>query len=92
MLLGGLIVLLLYLVPVVGFLVYKVLGILGLGAVVYTLILAARARIRPQSTIGPEVDSATRPSDACRAAHRCCAAHRRRAAHGCRRRSPVLRR
>jgi uncharacterized RDD family membrane protein YckC len=42
-LVGGLIVLLLYLVPVLGFLVYKVLGILGLGAVVYTLILAARA-------------------------------------------------
>jgi hypothetical protein len=33
-LVGGLIVLLLYLVPVLGFLVYKVLGILGLGAVV----------------------------------------------------------
>jgi uncharacterized RDD family membrane protein YckC len=42
-LVGGLIVLLLYLVPVLGFLVYKVLGILGLGAVVYTLIQAARA-------------------------------------------------
>ena len=42
-LVGGLIVLLLYLVPVLGFLAYKVLGILGLGAVVYTLILAARA-------------------------------------------------
>ena len=42
-LIGGALVLLLYLVPVLGFLVYKLLGVLGLGAVVYTLILAARA-------------------------------------------------
>jgi uncharacterized RDD family membrane protein YckC len=40
---GGLIVLVLYVVPVIGFLVYKVLGLLGLGAVVYTLIGNARA-------------------------------------------------
>ncbi len=43
-LIGGLLVLVLYLVPVLGFLVYKLLGFLGLGAVVYTLILAVRAR------------------------------------------------
>jgi len=42
-LIGGILVLALYLVPVLGFLVYKLLGLLGLGAVVYTLILAARA-------------------------------------------------
>jgi uncharacterized RDD family membrane protein YckC len=42
-LIGGALVLALYLVPVLGFLVYKLLGLLGLGAVVYTLILAARA-------------------------------------------------
>src|SRR3984957_2386418 len=42
-LIGGVLVLLLYLVPVIGFLVYKLLGLLGLGAVVYTVILAARA-------------------------------------------------
>jgi uncharacterized RDD family membrane protein YckC len=41
-LLGGVLVLALYLVPVLGFLVYKLLGLLGLGAVVYTVILAAR--------------------------------------------------
>jgi uncharacterized RDD family membrane protein YckC len=40
---GGVIVLGLYLIPVVGFLVYKLLGIFGLGAVVYTLILNVRA-------------------------------------------------
>jgi uncharacterized RDD family membrane protein YckC len=42
-LIGGLIVLVLYVIPVLGFLVYKVLGLLGLGAVVYTLIGNARA-------------------------------------------------
>jgi uncharacterized RDD family membrane protein YckC len=42
-LIGGLLVLILYVVPVLGFLVYKLLGLLGLGAVVYTVILAARA-------------------------------------------------
>jgi uncharacterized RDD family membrane protein YckC/cytoskeletal protein CcmA (bactofilin family) len=41
-LIGGALVLILYLVPVLGFLVYKLLGLLGLGAVVYTVILAAR--------------------------------------------------
>ncbi len=41
-LIGGVIVLVLYLVPVLGFIVYKLLGIIGLGAVVYTLILSLR--------------------------------------------------
>jgi uncharacterized RDD family membrane protein YckC len=43
-LVGGLIVLVLYLVPVLGFIVYKALGLFGLGAVVYTLVQLARAR------------------------------------------------
>ncbi len=43
-LIGGLLVLVLYMIPVLGFLVYKALGVLGFGAVVYTLVLAARAR------------------------------------------------
>jgi uncharacterized RDD family membrane protein YckC len=42
-LIGGVLVLILYVIPVLGFLVYKLLGFLGLGAVVYTVILAARA-------------------------------------------------
>src|SRR5882757_7628460 len=42
--LGGAVVLALYVVPVVGFLVYKLLGFFGFGAVVYTLVLHARAR------------------------------------------------
>lgn len=43
-LVGGIIVIGLYLVPVVGFIVYKLLGIVGLGVVMYTLILAAKAK------------------------------------------------
>ena len=42
-LIGGAVVLVLYVVPILGFLVYKLLGFLGLGAVVYTLILSLRA-------------------------------------------------
>jgi uncharacterized RDD family membrane protein YckC len=43
-LIGGAVVLVLYVVPVVGFLVYKLLGFFGFGAVVYTLVLHTRAR------------------------------------------------
>jgi uncharacterized RDD family membrane protein YckC len=43
-LIGGAIVLLLYCIPVLGFLIYKLLGFFGFGAVVYTLVLMARAR------------------------------------------------
>jgi len=42
-LIGGMIVLGLYTVPVLGFLAYKLLGILGLGVVVYTLLLSIRS-------------------------------------------------
>jgi uncharacterized RDD family membrane protein YckC len=42
-LIGGAIVLVLYVIPVLGFLVYKLLGLLGLGTVVYTLIRITRA-------------------------------------------------
>jgi uncharacterized RDD family membrane protein YckC len=55
-LIGGAVVLACYLVPVLGFLVYKLLGILGFGAVVYTLILAARAH---QAAKGQQVNGAT---------------------------------
>ena len=43
-LVGGVLITACYLVPVLGFLVYKLLGFLGFGVVVYTLILAVRAR------------------------------------------------
>ncbi|MEX2044471.1 MAG: hypothetical protein WD941_03895, partial [Opitutus sp.] len=45
-LLGGLIVMLLYVIPVFGFLLFKLLGWLGMGVVVYTLILISN-RDRP---------------------------------------------
>lgn len=43
-LVGGLIVLGLYVVPVFGFILYKVLGILGFGVVAYTALLMMRER------------------------------------------------
>jgi uncharacterized RDD family membrane protein YckC len=43
-LIGGVIAMLLYLIPVIGFLTYKLLGFFGFGAVVYTLLLNHRAR------------------------------------------------
>lgn len=42
-LVGGLIAMVLYTIPVVGFIVYKLLELLGLGVVVYTLLLRVRA-------------------------------------------------
>jgi uncharacterized RDD family membrane protein YckC len=44
-LIGGAIALLLYCIPVLGFLTYKLLGFFGVGAVVYTLVLGQRARL-----------------------------------------------
>jgi len=41
---GGAVMLVLYTVPVLGFIVYNLLGILAFGVVVYTLLLAAQAR------------------------------------------------
>jgi uncharacterized RDD family membrane protein YckC len=65
---GGLIVLALYLIPVLGFLVYNVLGLLGFGAVVYTLILAGRVRraTRPATVphAGPTPGGAVPPGSA----------------------------
>lgn len=46
-LIGGLIVTVIYLVPVLGLVVYKLLDLLGLGMVAHALILAARARRAP---------------------------------------------
>jgi uncharacterized RDD family membrane protein YckC len=43
-LIGGAIALLLYVIPVVGLLAYKLLGFFGFGAVVYTLVLGQRTR------------------------------------------------
>jgi len=43
-LIGSIIVLLLYLVPFIGFIVYKLVGILGVGVVLYTLLLHFKAK------------------------------------------------
>lgn len=43
-LIGGVFVTLLYLIPVLGFIAFNVVGILGLGAVLYTSLLLIRAR------------------------------------------------
>ncbi len=51
-LLGGVVVLALYLVPVLGFVVYKLLGVLGLGVVLYTLLVAWQAEHPPATTTG----------------------------------------
>ncbi len=57
-LIGGAIVLALYCVPVLGIVVYKLLGLLGLGAVAYTLMLAVQARRTPQPYSARQADSA----------------------------------
>ena len=49
-LLGGIIALVLYMVPVLGFIVYALIGTLGFGAVIYGLLLALRAA---RSAAGP---------------------------------------
>ena len=46
-LVGGLIVLALYMVPIVGFFLYTLLGWFGFGAVLYTLLLATRSAPAP---------------------------------------------
>jgi len=50
---GGLIVMAIYTIPVVGFIVYKLLELLGLGVVVYTLLLSVRAGRVARSGGGP---------------------------------------
>ncbi|MDE2251875.1 MAG: hypothetical protein KGL25_10800, partial [Gammaproteobacteria bacterium] len=64
-LIGGAIALLLYVIPFVGFIAYKVFDILGLGIVVYTLLLTVRANraaaTPPAATASP---GATSPESA----------------------------
>lgn len=49
---GGLIALALYVIPVIGFIAYKLLGLLGLGAVAYTVLLWVRQRRTDGATFG----------------------------------------
>ena len=64
-LIGGAVVLVLYVVPIVGFLVYKLLGFFGFGAVLYTLVLRVRARRTggnpPSVFAGPNPGSVNNP-------------------------------
>jgi uncharacterized RDD family membrane protein YckC len=64
-LIGGAVVLVLYVVPIVGFLVYKLLGFFGFGAVLYTLVLRVRARRAggnpPSVFSGPNPGSVNNP-------------------------------
>lgn len=43
-LVGGLIAMALYVIPVIGFIAYKLLGVIGLGVVAYTIVLTIRER------------------------------------------------
>jgi uncharacterized RDD family membrane protein YckC len=62
-LVGGAIALVLYVVPIAGFLVYKLLGFFGFGAVVYTLLLRVQAR-RAANGQPPHAGSAPAPGPA----------------------------
>lgn len=61
---GSLIVWLLYLVPVLGFLLYKFFGFLGLGMVVYLLVLSMK---RDRPAVGATPGAAVAPAAAVRA-------------------------
>ena len=54
-LIGGLIAMLIYTVPVIGYIAYNVLGFIGLGAVAYTLILALRPANAVAAPVGVPV-------------------------------------
>jgi uncharacterized RDD family membrane protein YckC len=62
-LVGGVIMLLIYVVPFLGFIAYKAFDILGVGTVVYTLILAMRAnraaKLPPPAATAPPAASST---------------------------------
>ncbi len=58
-LIGGLIVTAVYLIPVLGLVTYKLLGFIGLGVVVYTLLLALQARRATQSERAATAGAAT---------------------------------
>jgi uncharacterized RDD family membrane protein YckC len=58
---GGLIALGLYVIPVVGVIAYKLLGIIGLGVVVYTILLSLRQR---QASRAPVAAAAAAPAAA----------------------------
>jgi len=64
-LVGGALVSLLYMVPVAGFIVYAVVGLIGFGTLIYTLLLALRSargpRPSPQAAEPPRTAGAAPP-------------------------------
>jgi uncharacterized RDD family membrane protein YckC len=64
-LIGGLLALVLYMVPVLGFIVYAAIGLIGFGAVVYTVFVTVRpgrgAPLRAGESIRPEPSAAPGP-------------------------------
>ena len=60
-LLGGLIVTALYLIPVLGYLLYKLFGVLGTGMVVYRIVLATKREKAPLPAGAPAFAAAAVP-------------------------------
>ena len=58
-LVGGLVVLAPYMVPVLGFFLYILLGVFGFGAVIYTILLAMRSAPPKQVPGGPGIGGAS---------------------------------
>jgi uncharacterized RDD family membrane protein YckC len=61
-LVGGLIALALYVIPVVGLIAYKLLGILGLGVVLYTILLSMRQRSARMSAVAATAPATAAPA------------------------------
>ncbi len=56
-LIGGLLVTVLYLIPVLGFIVYKLLGFVGFGVVIYTLLQGLQHRSQGAAAASPNSDA-----------------------------------
>ncbi len=61
-LIGGLLALVLYSVPVLGFLVYAAIGLIGFGAVVYTLLVGLRSARGAASQAGASISPEPAPA------------------------------
>lgn len=61
-LIGGLIVTAMYMVPVLGFITYNLTGILGFGVLIYTFLLATRARKERAAVIEPAPAASLTPA------------------------------
>ena len=77
---GGLIVLVLYVIPVIGVIAYKLLGIVGLGVVAYTIVLSIRQRSANRAPrVAPAAAVASAPASdvaRCSSTFRACSCNR----------------